>query len=109
MRTSDEETKYIVYVMWTAGLSQKAIAMLTSLRKGKVVRIVQASEYSGRSEMSDAARRRAFDELMAVRRLAGHPALDGGFFDRIKIEFQPLTGRQRIAVRRWGRVSSCRQ
>jgi hypothetical protein len=94
MRGYDEKTLYIVYVLWTAGMSQKAVALITGLRKGRVARIITRSEYAGRADMTEPARRRAFDELMAVRRLDGHPALDGGFFDRITIEFQPLSGRQ---------------
>jgi hypothetical protein len=94
MRSYDEKTLYIVYVLWTAGLSQNAVAMITGLRKGRIARIIARSEYADRADMSEPARRRAFDELMAVRRLDGHTSLDGGFFDRIEIEFQPLTGRQ---------------
>jgi hypothetical protein len=106
MRGYDEKTIYIVYVLWTAGFSQNAVAFICGLRKGRVARIIQKSEYADRTGMGEAARRLAFDELMAVRRVAGQQPLDGGFFDRIRIEFKPLNGRQsrRIGLNLRGRA-----
>lgn len=81
--------KYIVYVLWLIGHSERTIAQVLCLRSKQVAGIVGRSEYAGRSFMSDAERAEKLKELEEVRFEDGKP-LDGGTLDRVEFRILPV-------------------
>ena len=89
-----ERTRYIVYVLWLVGFSQRAIATATGLRTKQVSGIIEGSIYKDRAAMDDAFRQRCLSDLKAIRFDEQGKALDGGALDRIGFRIRPLDARQ---------------
>jgi hypothetical protein len=91
-RHADPE-KYMVYVLWLIGYSQRSIAITLQLRTKQVAGIIDRSDYRNRAIMTDQERRSLLYELKEVRYEDGIP-LDGGRLDRIEWELLPLGATQ---------------
>jgi len=85
----DDRTKYVVYVLWLIGHSERTIAQVLSLRRKQVAGMIARSEYTGRSFMTEAERAEKLKELEDIRFDDG-VSLDGGLLDRVQFRIQPL-------------------
>ena len=88
-----DPTKYIVFVLWLIGHSERAIARAMGFRPKQISGIIGKSEYKNRSAMTDQERKKLLAELKEVRFLDGVP-LDGGRLNKIRWEIIPLGGTQ---------------
>ena len=88
-RRHADPVKFVIYVLWIIGHSERTIAKVVNVRPKQVAGVVGRSEYSGRSFMSDDQRREKLKELESVRMEDGIP-LDAGMLDRIKFEIMPM-------------------
>ncbi len=91
-RHADPE-KYIAYVLWLIGHSERAIALVLGFRRKQISGIIGRSEYKNRAAMTDQERRKLLAELEEVRFLDGVP-IDNGRLDKIRWEIIPLGGSQ---------------
>lgn len=85
--------KYVIYVLWLIGFSERSIASILMLRHKQIAGIVNRSEYKDRSSMTDEERQAHLMELADIRFENGVP-LDGGKLDRIRWEVRPLRVQQ---------------
>lgn len=88
-RRHDDAQKYVIYVLWLIGHSERTIARTLGLRTKQVAGIISRSEYTGRSSMSDQEREILLGELREIRFEDGVP-LDGGKLDKIPWEIRTL-------------------
>lgn len=88
-RRHDDAQRYVIYVLWLIGYSERSIARALALRPKQVGGIIARSEYSGRTSMADQERRKLLQELKAIRHEDGVP-LDGGKLDKVSWELLPL-------------------
>jgi hypothetical protein len=88
-RRHDDARKYIIYVLWLIGYSERSIAITLEMRVKQVAGIVGRSDYKGRSSMTDQERRMLLNELRQIRYEDGVP-LDGGKLDKISWDLRPL-------------------
>ncbi|QIO64806.1 hypothetical protein [Rhizobium leguminosarum] len=84
-----DRVKYVAYVLWLIGYTERTIAIALSLRTKQVAGIIGRSEYSGRSQMSDQERREKLKELEGIRLDQGEP-IDDGMLDRVPFTILPL-------------------
>ncbi|MDR6954173.1 hypothetical protein J2X65_003541 [Ancylobacter sp. 3268] len=76
-------------------MSQSSIAAVLLKRRKQVAGIVDRSPYAKRSEMTDAERQAAINELLAVRLGEDGKTVDGGILDRVPMKIIPLRRAQR--------------
>lgn len=88
-RRHDDARKYIIYVLWLIGYSERSIAITLEMRVKQVAGIIGRSDYKGRSSMMDQERRSLLKELKEIRYEDGVP-LDGGKLDKISWDLRPL-------------------
>lgn len=88
-RRHDDARKYIVYVLWLIGWSERSIAIILEMRPKQVAGIIGRSDYRNRSIMTDQERRMLLQELKEIRYEDGAP-LDGGKLDKISWDLRPL-------------------
>lgn len=93
-RQHDENDRYIIYVMWLVGYSQRLIAFALKMRSKQIAGIIQNSDYRDRASMSDDDRADRLAELEAIRIGECGAKLDGGVLDKIGFQIRPLAGRQ---------------
>ncbi|MBR2689211.1 MAG: hypothetical protein IKE42_15265 [Aquamicrobium sp.] len=93
-RRHDDAVRYIVYVMWLVGYSQRSIAFALSMRTKQVAGIIQNSEYRDRASMSDGDRAIKLGELQVIRLDDAGDKLDDGILDRIGFTIRSLSARQ---------------
>ncbi|MBN9235143.1 MULTISPECIES: hypothetical protein [Phyllobacteriaceae] len=93
-RRHDDAVRYVTYVMWLVGYSQRSIAFALGMRTKQVAGIIENSEYRARSSMSDEDRTAKLSELEAIRLDDAGAKLDGGILDRIGFTARPLDRRQ---------------
>ncbi|WP_310203366.1 hypothetical protein [Ancylobacter sp. 3268] len=82
-------------MLWLIGMSQSSIAAVLLKRRKQVAGIVDRSPYAKRSEMTDAERQAAINELLAVRLGEDGKTVDGGILDRVPMKIIPLRRAQR--------------
>ena len=85
--------KYVAYVLWLIGYSERSIAIVLGFRRKQISGIIGRSEYKNRAAMTDQERRKLLAELEEVRFLDGIP-IDGGRLNKIRWEILPLGGSQ---------------
>lgn len=86
--------RYVVWVLWLIGYSQRAIAAAVGLRTKQVAGIIYNSgEYRDRASMTEEERASKLDELAAIR-IEDGVKLDGGALDRVPFAIRPLGVRQ---------------
>lgn len=90
-----EDVKYIAYVLWLVGFSERSISIVLRIRKKQAAGIISASGYANRSAMTIGERQRKLDELRAIRFDDDGFALDRGRLDRCTFEARPLRDAQR--------------
>ena len=90
----DESVRYIIYVLWLIGYSQRAIAAVLKLRTKQVSGIIEGSIYCNRAAMDDEFRQARLTDLEMIRFDENGVALDGGRLDRIRFVIRPLGARQ---------------
>ena len=88
-RRHGDAEKYMVYVLWLIGYSERSIAIILEMRTKQVAGIIGRREYKNRSAMTDQERRILLDELREIRCEDGVP-LDGGRLDKISWDLRPL-------------------
>lgn len=91
-----EDVKFVIYVLWLIGHSERTVAKVVNLRTKQVAGIIHRSEYAGRAFMTDAIRTEKLKELADIRMEDGAP-LDGGLLDRVEFTIIP-TGSDRAAA-----------
>jgi hypothetical protein len=89
-----ERVRYIVYVLWLIGYSQRAIAGALKLRTKQVAGIIEGSVYKDRAAMDDRFRQDRLDDLKSIRFDEAGVALDGGSLDKVPFRIKPLSDRQ---------------
>ena len=92
-RRHTDPDKYVIYVLWLIGHSERSISFVMGFRLKQIAGIIGKSDYSNRSAMTDQERRNLLQELRDVRFEDGVP-LDGGKLDRIAWDLLPLGKRQ---------------
>ena len=85
--------KYVCYVLWIIGHSERTISIVTGLRRKQVAGIIGRSDFKNRAAMTDKERRIHLRDLEEVRFEDGVP-LDGGRLNRIKWELIPSQSKQ---------------
>lgn len=88
-RQHGDRVKYVAYVLWLIGYSERTIALSLSLRTKQVAGIIGRSDYAGRKFMSDDERTEKLKELESIRLEDGDP-LDDGMLDRVPFQIIPL-------------------
>lgn len=88
-RRHGESMKYIVYVLWLIGYSERSISIILEMRPKQVAGIIGRSDYRNRSIMTDQERRTLLEELREIRFENGVP-IDGGKLDKISWAIRPL-------------------
>lgn len=88
-RRHADPDKYVIFVLWLVGYSERSIAIVMGMRVKQIAGIVGKSEYAGRANMTDQERRKLLSELKDIRMDDGFP-LDGGKLNRISWELLPL-------------------
>lgn len=86
-----DPVKYVAYVLWLIGHSERAIGVVLNLRRKQVAGIIARSEYAGRSFMRDGDRKEKLKELEDIRFEEG-VSLDGGLLDNVQFQIIPLSG-----------------
>jgi hypothetical protein len=81
--------RYVVFVLWLIGYTERSIAIVLSMRTKQVAGLIARSDYSNRSAMTDQERRTLLQELQDIRMDDGAP-LDGGRLNKISWELLPL-------------------
>ncbi len=84
-----DRVKYVAYVLWIIGYTERTIALALSMRTKQVAGIIARSEYTGRSSMTDQQRKEKLKELEEIRLDNGEP-LDDGMLDRVPFVILPL-------------------
>ena len=74
----EDRIRYIVYVLWMIGHSQRAIAAALGLRTKQVAGLIHRSDYQNRAAMSDAEIASKLQDLEAIRFDDQGIPLDGG-------------------------------
>lgn len=88
-RRHTDPDKYVVFVLWMKGYSERSISYVMGMRVKQIAGIIGRSEYKGRSMMTDHERRMRLMELKEIRMDDGYP-LDGGKLNNIDWELLPL-------------------
>lgn len=81
--------KYVIYVLWVIGHSERSIAYVMGFRRKQIAGIIANSDFAGRSTMTDGERRSHLKDLLEIR-FANGDALDGGRLDNIEWDLRPL-------------------
>jgi hypothetical protein len=88
-RRHTDPDKYVIFVLWLKGYSERSISYVMGMRVKQIAGIIGRSEYKGRTGMTDHARRMVLMELKAIRYEDGIP-LDGGKLDNVGWDLLPL-------------------
>jgi hypothetical protein len=92
-RRHTDPDRYVIYVLWMVGYSERSIAFVMGMRVKQIAGIIGRSEYKGRSTMTDHERRMRLLELKEIRMDDGFP-LDRGKLNGIDWELLPLGKKQ---------------
>ena len=90
-----EDIKYIAYVLWLVGFSERSISIVLGIRRKQAAGIIAGSEYANRSAMTVTERQSKLDELKAIRLDNDGQPLDGGRLNRCTFSARPLRDAQR--------------
>lgn len=85
--------RYVIYVLWIIGYSERTIAHVMGFRTKQVAGIIGKSDFKNRSAMTDQERRMLLLEMAEIR-IEDGVKLDGGRLDRIAWELLPIEGKQ---------------
>jgi hypothetical protein len=94
-RPHTDSQRYVIYVLWLIGFSQRAIGTAVGLRTKQVAGILEnAADYRDRAGMGDTRRAELLAELVAIRVGEDGSKLDRGILDRVPFTIRPLNARQ---------------
>ncbi len=94
-KTYTEAERYIAWVMWVVGFSEKSIAVSLGIRRKQVAGLVNRSPYPNRSAMSDAERQAALNDLLSMRTGEDGKPIDGGRLVNVPTTIVPLRKAQK--------------
>lgn len=82
--------KFTAYALWLKGHNMQMIAHWLGARPKQIAGIITRSAWPNRSEMTDADRQQALDELKQIRLDKSGVPLDGGVLNNFVWKIEPL-------------------